>query len=149
MNRTNKFLLGIVVVLAVILVGLVAWQVFFTSSPMYAVYLKTGDLYFGKLVNFPSFGLKDVYTISVNQQDQKNPISVQKFSNVFWGPGDFMKINRDQVVWTNELSSDSQLVQLVKQNPNLVPPQTGTQTGTQAQQQQQAPVEPQNSGTSK
>lgn len=135
MNKMNKALLGIVIVLAVVLIALVVWQSFFTSSPMYAVYLKTGDLYFGKLVNFPSFGLSDVYTISVNQQDTKNPISVQKFSNVFWGPGDFLKINKDEVVWTTELSPESQLLQLVKANPNLVPAQG-------SQQQQPAPQEP-------
>ena len=117
----NKVLLGIVIILAVILVALVIWQALFTTSPMYAVYLKTGDIYFGKLVNFPSFGLTDVYTLSVNQQDAQNPVRVQKFSNVFWGPGDFLKINRDEVVWTNQLSSDSQLLQLVKSNPNLLP----------------------------
>ena len=117
----NKVLLGIVIILAVILVALVIWQALFTTSPMYAVYLKTGDIYFGKLVNFPSFGLTDVYTLSVNQQDAQNPDRVQKFSNVFWGPGDFLKINRDEVVWTNQLSSDSQLLQLVKSNPNLLP----------------------------
>ncbi len=135
MNKMNKALLGIVIVLAVVLIALVVWQSFFTSSLMYAVYLKTGDLYFGKLVNFPSFGLSDVYTISVNQQDTKNPISVQKFSNVFWGPGDFLKINKDEVVWTTELSPESQLLQLVKANPNLVPAQG-------SQQQQPAPQEP-------
>lgn len=134
MNRVNKVLLGVVIVLAVILVTLVIWQGFFTSSPIYAVYLKTGDLYFGKLVRFPSFGLRDVYTLSVNQQDQQNPIRVQKFSNVFWGPGDFLKINRDEVVWMNKLSQESQLVQLVRTNPNLVPQQT--QQSLPAPQQQ-------------
>lgn len=123
MNKTNKMLVGVVLVLVVVLIALVAWQFFFSSSPMYAVYMRTGEVYFGKLQRFPSFGLTDVYTISVNQQNTQNPVSVQKFSNVFWGPSNFLKLNPDEVVWTTELRSDSQLVQLIASNPNLVPAQ--------------------------
>jgi len=89
--------------------------------------LKTGDLYFGELTTFPSFGLKHPYLFTVNQQSKDNPVNVQKFSKIFWGPEDFIKINRDEVVWTANLRSDSDLVKLVQTNPDLVPPQ-GTQS---------------------
>lgn len=137
MSKTNKILLILVVVLLLVLIGLVVWQklgIKVTESSYWAVYLKTGDLYFGKLMTFPSFGLKNIYTLQVDQQNSENPISVQKFANVFWGPEDFLKINREEVVWMTKLRSDSQLVQLVKTNPSLQsspPPEAPTPTPNQ------------------
>ena len=136
MNRTNKILLILVIMLFLVLVGLVVWQKFYTTPSYWAVYLRTGDLYFGKLMRFPSFGLKNVYTVSVNQQDAQNPISLQRFANVFWGPEDYLKINRDEVVWMTKLKSDGQLAELLKTNPNLLPSPSGAST------QQQPPQNP-------
>lgn len=136
MSKINKILLVLVIVLVLVLAGLIVWQKWGTKPAYSAVYLRTGDLYFGKLMTFPSFGLKNVYTISVNQQDQQNPLSIQKFSNVFWGPKDYLKINRSEVVWITELKDESQLVQLIKSNPNLVPQQNSNQNQQPNQQSQ-------------
>lgn len=119
--KNNKVLVGVVAVLAVALAGVIVWQAIGRDSPMYAVYLRSGDLYFGKLVRAPYFGLKSVYLLQVNAGNQENPVSIQKFTNVFWGPEDFMKINRDEVMWMTRLSEGSQLAQVVKTNPDLVP----------------------------
>lgn len=126
MRNVNKLLLTVVIVLVVALIAVLAWQVFFRGPSYYAVYLRTGDLYFGELTTFPHFGLNHVYMIQVNSQDQKNPVSIQKFTNVFWGPEDSIRINRDQVVWYTPLNPDGQLAQLIRNNPNLTPSQ-GTQ----------------------
>jgi hypothetical protein len=131
MSKANKILLVLVILLVLILAGLIVWQKWGAKPTYSAVYLRTGDLYFGKMMAFPSFGLKNVYTISVNQQDQQNPLSIQKFSNVFWGPEDYLKINRSEVVWITKLKDESQLVQLLKTNPNLLP-----QNSNQGQNQQ-------------
>ncbi len=119
-----------VIVLLVALLGLLVfkWSNGSSKVKLTAVYLRTGDLYFGELTSFPSFGLKHPYLFTVNQQDKQNPVNVQKFSNIFWGPEDFIRINRDEVVWTADLKPDSNLVKLVQTNPDLVPPaqpQTG------------------------
>jgi len=125
MSNANKILLVLVIVLILVLAGLIIWQKFGTNKPTYwAIYLKSGDLYFGKLVQFPSFGLKNVYTLQVNQQNQENPVSVQKFTNIFWGPEDFLKINRAEITWMTKLRSDSQLAELLKTNPSLQPSPT-------------------------
>ena len=122
---TNKFLalLAVTVVLLGVVV-LLSWQVFFkvSVSDFYAVYLRTGDIYFGKL-SYAPFGLSQVYTLQVNTQNQQSPINIQRFANVFWGQEDFMKINKDEVVWVVKLNPQGQLAQLIKTNPNLVPPQ--------------------------
>lgn len=127
MNRTNRILLWVIGVLVIILLVLVVWQIFFGKSSYYAVYMRTGEIYFGKLMKFPSFGMKNVYTLQVNAQDAQNPIRVQKFSDVFWGPEDWMKINRDEVVWYTKLKTEGQLSQLLLTNPNLVPQQVPQQ----------------------
>ncbi len=135
MRNVNKILLTLVIVLLIVLAGVIVWQTWLGSVSYYAVYLKTGDLYFGQLSRFPSFGLSHVYLLQVNAQNQQNPVNVQKFSNVFWGPEDFIKINRDEVAWYTKLKSDSQLVRLIETNPDL------TSGESQNQPQQSAPVE--------
>ena len=119
--KNNKVLVWVVAVLAVAVIGVVAWQAWGSESPLYAIYLRTGDLYFGKLVRVPYFGLKNVYLLQVNAANEENPVSVQKFTNVFWGPEDFVKINRDEVVWMTRVSDASQLTQVIRANPDLVP----------------------------
>ncbi len=118
-NKVNKILVGVVIFLLVALVGIVVYQTFFNASYS-AVYLRTGDLYFGKITEFPNFGLKNVYLIQPTG-NQENPLSIQKFTNVFWGPQDYIKINRNEVVWTAKLGKESQLLQFIK-NPSLLTP---------------------------
>ncbi len=122
-NSLNKILLAVVIVLLVVLIGVVGWKYFGEKPEYYAVYLRTGDLYFGELSTFPSFSLKHVYMLQVNAQNQQNPVSIQKFTNVFWGPEDYINLNEDEVVWYTRLASDSQLVQLITTNPSLAAPQ--------------------------
>lgn len=125
MKKVNVVLLIIVIILILLIAGWGIWKLTSDSNSKFsAVYLTTGDLYFGKMVRFPSFGMKQVYTLQVNAQNQENPLSVQKFSNVFWGPGDFLKINREQVVWTTPLNDLGQMSQLLTNNPDLLPTQS-------------------------
>ena len=123
-----KALVGVVIVLGAVLVALVGYQTLFAESAYSAVYLRSGDLYFGKIVRFPYFGLKNVYMLQATQ-DPTNPLRIQKFSQVFWGPEDYLRLNREEIVWHTHIRSDSQLAELLKTNPEL------------AQPQQQAPVQ--------
>lgn len=119
--KSSKIWMWGAVALAVALAGVVAWQIWAASPSFYAVYLRTGDLYFGELVRVPYFGLKRVYLLQVNAGNAQNPVSIQKFTNVFWGPEDFVKINRDEVVWITRVADSSQLLQVIRANPNLTP----------------------------
>jgi hypothetical protein len=130
MSKINKILIIVLVVIVIVLAGLLVWQKVGSTPSYYAVYLRTGDVYFGRLVRFPAFGLSHIYTLQANQNDKQNPFSVQKFSNVFWGPEDFMQLNREEVVWIVKLKADSSLTQLFTTNPELTVPATsqGAQT---------------------
>jgi len=123
MNKANRILVAIILVLAALLIALFAWRTWSASPTFTAIYLRSGDLYFGRLVHFPSFGLKEVYLLQVNQNDTANPLRVQRFRDVFWGPEDFLRISRSEVVWMTDLRSDSQIVNLIKTNPTLAPAQ--------------------------
>ncbi|MDP1706506.1 MAG: hypothetical protein Q8L36_01675 [bacterium] len=125
MSKINKIVIWILVVVVVVLIGFLVFQNIFQGSSFYAVYLRTGDLYFGKLTRFPVFGLKDPYLLQV-QNDPQNPLSIQKFENIFWGPEGYLRINRNEVVWMAQLNSEGQLAQVLKSNPDLLPTnQTG------------------------
>jgi hypothetical protein len=119
MKNTNRVLIGVIVVLILVLVALVGWREWSGESSFTAMYLRSGDLYFGHLTRFPHYGLKQVYLLQVNSQNTENPLSVQRFANVFWGPEDFLNINRDEVVWTTTLSDASELQKLLRENPML------------------------------
>lgn len=118
-KNVNKVLLVIVIILIFVLIGIILKQTIFSkSSSYYAVYLRTGELYFGKLSFFPSFKLKNVYLLQLNAQNNQNPVSIQKLTNVFWGPEDYLKINKDNIVWYTRISPQSQLVSFFEGNLN-------------------------------
>lgn len=140
MNRKSFFVSILVVVLVVVLAGWWVWKLFIAPPTFHAVALVSGEIYFGELQRFPSFGLKQVYTIQVNPQNQENPLSIQRFKNVFWGPEDFIKINRENILWIAKLDSDGQLAQLLINNPNLLPQQPAS--GQPQPQQLPTPLAP-------
>ncbi|MEX1014309.1 MAG: hypothetical protein WDZ80_04080 [Candidatus Paceibacterota bacterium] len=120
MSKSKVALLVVSIIAVLLIAGFIVWKAFIATPQFSAVSLTTGEIYFGKVVNFPTFGLKQVYTIQINPESQENPVSIQRFANNFWGPEDFMKINRDNVIWVVDLDSSSQLAELIRNNPNLV-----------------------------
>ena len=116
MSKLNKILVGVVGILLVALGIVIYWQKVGFEKPYWAVYLDTGDLYFGKLNKFPKLSLSDVYFLQRNPNDQQNPLSLAKFSQAFWGPEDRVYLNEKNVVWKAKLREDGQVVQFIK-NP--------------------------------
>ncbi|MCL5004357.1 MAG: hypothetical protein M1170_00165 [Patescibacteria group bacterium] len=76
MHKTNKILLTIIIVLAAALMAIVYWQKVGFNKDYWAVYLDTGDLYFGKLSYFPKASLSNAYILQRNAQDSQNPFSI-------------------------------------------------------------------------
>jgi hypothetical protein len=85
-----------------------------------AVYLQTGDIYFGELSWFPWLSLKNVWLLqrSVDEQNQVQ-LGVVPFKNSFWGPIDKIYLNPKQVVFWTNLKKDSQLAKALD-NPNIL-----------------------------
>lgn len=106
---------------------------FVDSDRLQAVFLNGGQVYFGRIkdLNDSYMRVRDIYYLRVNQQvqpDQQqqqataNDISLVKLGCELHGPQNEMLINREQVVFWENLKSDGQVAEAVaqfeKDNPN-------------------------------
>lgn len=125
MSKINKILFGLVIVLvvAIIVIGAIWYLWGGTGNNYYAVYLDTGDLYFGTLSRFPHMTLSNVLYLQRDPQNQ-GP-SLQDFSKVAWGPENKIEINSNKIVWIAKISDISQLIPILsgKESPATQPQQ--------------------------
>ncbi len=87
-----------------------------------AVFLTNGQVYFGHLTNANSQYpvLKDIYYLQVQQslqpakdQNQQPQVSLVKLGNELHGPQDEMRINRDQILFYEDMKDDSKVNQAI------------------------------------
>jgi hypothetical protein len=112
------------------------------SGQMQAVFLNGGQVYFGKIDDVDSRNMKlsNIYYLRVNQQvqpnqqstqTQQNDISLVKLGCELHGPEDSMVINREHIIFWENLKTDGQVAkavaQYVKDNPNGQKCETTTQ----------------------
>ncbi len=127
--------LGRFIIIAIIII-LLAWAIYrlliiplgifpqlYTNYQ--AVFLTNGQVYFGKLYHegskYPT--LREVYYLQVTQppqplQEGQTPpanINLVKLGGELHGPTDEMRINRDQILFIENLKSDSRVLQAIKQ----------------------------------
>lgn len=102
------------------------------KSKFQAVFLNGGQVYFGKIqdLNEKYLRVVDIYYLRVNQQvqpDRENQaaaadISLVKLGCELHGPKDEMLVNREQVIFWENLKDDGQVAKAVeeykKANPN-------------------------------
>lgn len=102
------------------------------TSRYQAVFLNGGQVYFGqiKALNSAYVRINDIYYLRVNQTVQpdqsesqaSNDVSLVKLGCELHGPQDEMLVNRDQVVFWENLKDDGQVAKAVaeykKQNPD-------------------------------
>jgi len=83
-------------------------------SPYSAVYLSTGDIYFGVLSWSPSPHMEDAWFLQRGTDAKGNPtVGVYPFSNVAWGPSGTVYFNDKQIIFWTRLSSTSSVAQLM------------------------------------
>jgi hypothetical protein len=126
------------------------------ASGYQSVFLTNGQVYFGKISNADSsyVTLKDIYYLQVSQQQQasqsqsqqqQQQVSLVKLGNELHGPVDEMKINRDQILFYEDMKEDAKVVQAIteyQKNPNGTNQQSPTtqQAPTQSQSSLQQPA---------
>ncbi len=149
LRTVSVVLLFCITVLIVAIVGLLALGgakpegSYVDKSKLQAVFLNGGQVYFGNVSNLNDkyVRLGNIYYLRVNQQvqpgqtsSQANDISLVKLGCELHGPTDEMLINRDQVVFWENLKSDGQVAKavadFVKQNPNGQKCSTSTSNST-------------------
>lgn len=118
---------------------------FVRNDKLQAVFLNGGQVYFGNIedLNAKYLRMSNIYYLRVNQtvqpnqegnqQAASNDISLVKLGCELHGPQDEMLINREQVIFWENLKEDGQVAkavdEYVKANPN------GQQCNTNTQQQ--------------
>lgn len=125
------------------------------NGKLQAVFLNGGQVYFGKLkdLNSQYLRMSDIYYLRVNQtvqpnqeggaqqQTTGNDISLVKLGCELHGPKDEMLINREQVIFWENLKDDGQVAKAVaeyiKANPNGQDCNTNNGQSTDAQSQTQ------------
>ena len=136
MKKSKVIFFGIVIVVIVVLA---VWAGILIASapsgsnpdapsPYSAVYLSTGDIYFGKLSWFPSPHMTDVWFISRSQgQNGQTQTALAPWKSVFWGPSDEISFNAQDIVFSTRLMNGSQVVAAME-NPAAVGQQSGIGT---------------------
>lgn len=140
---TRIFFVAFVSLVSLLVIAVVASMIFTKDSSskessyvandkLQAVFLNGGQVYFGKITDLNSkyLNMNNIYYLRVNQQvqpDQQqnaaaNDISLVKLGCELHGPQDSMVINREQVIFWENLKSDGQVAkavdEYVKANPN-------------------------------
>jgi len=148
MKKQTAIFLGIVIV---VVVALAVWAGIAIAgmssgagsanpsapSPYSAVYLTTGDIYFGKLSWFPSPHMSDAWYITRNQnQSGQTQLGLAPMKNIFRGPIGNVDFNAQTIVFSTRLLNGSQVVQAIE-NPSTLSGSQGNATGAAQQQQQQ------------
>jgi hypothetical protein len=101
-------------------------------SPYSAVYLSTGDIYFGKLSWSPSPHMEDAWFLQRSTDAKGNAtVGVYPFSQVAWGPSDEVSFNAQQIIFWARLSATSSIAQLIA-NPSAATAQQQSAAGAEA-----------------
>ena len=145
--NTNKILM---IVLYIVLIGGIAYAAYATkgfglmkgneanSGQYQAIFLTNGQVYFGKMsgANNQWVTVKDIYYLQVQQQVQPKDetasteqpnLTLVKLGNELHGPVDEMSINRDQVLFWENLKSDGKVVDAIVRYQKEGPSKEGVQ----------------------
>ncbi len=129
MKIQKNIVIALVVVGAVILIGVGVWAGMRVSdrgaqasalSPYSAVYLSTGDIYFGTLDWYPTPHMEDAWFLQRSTDAKGNAaVGVYPFNSVAWGPSGEVYFNPQQIIFWTRLNATSSIAQLIA-NPSAV-----------------------------
>lgn len=121
-KRTRATVIGAFFVLAgAILAGILLGEAYLnTASPYSAVYLTTGEVYFGKLAYIPRLRLTDAWFLDrVTGANGEVSYLVKPFSQVFWKPVNELILNPDQVIFSARLDARGEVAKRIASPSSL------------------------------
>lgn len=113
--KKTKILSSVIIILIIVLAIVLYWQLG-TENKYYAVYLSTGDIYFGSLQKFPKLVLKDVWYLQRGADGEEASLQLNEFKKAIWEPEGKVYLNSENVVWFAPLGGKSQIAEVIK-NP--------------------------------
>lgn len=123
---------GLLVIAAVLVVGLLgnfvySWCASKVADPnaYQAVFLSNGQVYFGKIASSPwskYVRLKEIYYLQLKQGLQSQDLNsiasgdmtLIKLGNELHAPSDKMEINREHILFIEDLKADSKVVKAIQ-----------------------------------
>lgn len=121
------FLIGVGVLVGTHVSGVGAAGNNAALSPYSAVYLSTGDVYFGVLDWSPSPHIENPWFLQHNTNAQGQPtIGVYPLNQVAWGPAGSIYFNSQQIIFWTRLSSTSSVAEAMANPGSTGVAQQGT-----------------------
>lgn len=113
---TRLIILGLALLTLSVIIAflIVKFNVFNALKPKpnyVAVYLSTGDIYFGRLSKFPAFKLSKVVFL---QRDSEGKLSAQNFKEVVWKPVDSIYLEKENIAFWTYLDPSSPIVEIIE-----------------------------------
>lgn len=125
MKKKTVIALVIAVVLVLVLgvfitLGIINKSDDMKASKFTAVYMTSGDIYFGKMDWFPWPRLKSVWYLQ-RGVDQKNQpqLGIAPFKKIVWSPIDEIYLNPKQMILWTKIKADSELAKALE-NPSSI-----------------------------
>lgn len=119
MSKKTLYTLPIVIILLIVAGVLIGMSLSGDKgdaavSKYSAVYLDTGDIYFGEFSRYPHPTLTNVWYVQRNVDENNQPqVGIAPFRGAFWGPDDEVRINEDSIVMVTRLRGDSEVVKVL------------------------------------
>jgi len=127
-----KKLAFILLILVALSLAFLLVKTYFYFGKYVAVYLRTGEIYFGKLQYFPKLTLKDAVLLQTGQNNQLNLLPLV---NTFWHSKGYLILNKQNIVWISPIRENSpfiiQLKSLTNQTNVLQTPPQPNATSSQ------------------
>ena len=124
----NVYVLWALVIVLIAVSGFMVFDAFILrgmarfapDNSYYAVYLQSGEIYFGKLerpsffmgLTGPSVVLKNPHFLVRNPDGQN--FQVNKFKDAIYGPENEIILNPEKVLWLSPLRADSPIMETLK-----------------------------------
>ena len=134
MKKKTVILIAIIAILALALGVLITLKVLSKSDEMKAskftaVYMASGDIYFGKMSWFPWPKLQNVWYLQRGVDKENQPqLGIMPFNKIIWSPIDEIRLNSKQIILWTKIREGSELAKALE-NPSSVTAESQQQNG--------------------